>query len=477
MKFQSILYIIFLAVIWTASLGLRRPAARRATLLLASYVFYLTLGPAFVVVLIASSLFNYGWGVVLRRKTNSSTLWVGLLINIALLMSFKHLGVALGFLHLQSSFLTSFIAPVGLSFYTFQGMSYLLDIYREAEDTSPTLLEFLLYMAFWPTVLAGPICRVGEMVPQFRRMKDPDLEDVSAGIQRLLFGIFMKVVLAELLAHGIEASEGVTTGFDTLSGGWSGVDVWFLAVGFGFQLFFDFAGYSNIAIGSARLFGIKLRENFDDPYLSRTPSEFWTRWHMSLSSWIRDYVFFPLATARREVWWRNLALVLSMVIFGLWHGLTATFALWGLYNGLLLVGHRLWQQARPRRIPGADPGFSIFRSAGAVLSWGVTFALISLGWILFRANSLSQSLAMLRAVVDPHRYFQLSMRLNFYALVFAVAAGYFIFVGLRELVRRAQQQPVFARVIFATSPVLYAVLIVAILIWSRFATTFVYVQF
>jgi D-alanyl-lipoteichoic acid acyltransferase DltB (MBOAT superfamily) len=477
MKFQSILYIIFLAALWILALGLKRPAARRIALLTASYFFYSTLGPAFLIILLASSIFNYAWGAVLRRQSRVGVLWGGLLVNILLLVSFKHLGLLLHAWGWETSFIAGLVAPIGLSFYTFQGMSYLLDIYRGAEEVKPTLVEFLLYMAFWPTVLAGPICRVGEMIPQFRRMANPTLEDVSVGSQRILFGIFMKVVLAELLAHGIEASEGVTTGFDTLSAGWSGVDVWFLALGFGFQLFFDFGGYSNIAIGSARLFGISLRENFNDPYLSTTPSEFWTRWHMSLSSWIRDYLFFPLATMRRKLWWRNLALVISMVVFGLWHGISATFFLWGLYNGLLLMGHRLLQQLRLSRPKNDNQRSKIVRAGGSFASWAATFVLITLGWVLFRANSLAQAGTMLRAVVRPAGYFQLSMRQNFYALVFVVVAGYFVFVGLRELLRWAQENPTFARFAVVASPILYAALILAILIWSRFATTFVYVQF
>jgi len=285
------------------------------------------------------------------------------------------------------------------------------------------------------------------------------------------------VVLAQLLAHGIDPSEGVTTGFDTLSSGWSGVDVWFLAVAFGFQLFFDFAGYSHIAIGSARLFGIRLRENFDDPYLSSTPAEFWTRWHMSLSSWIRDYLFFPLATMRRSLWWRNLALVISMLVFGLWHGLGWTFALWGLYHGLVQVGYRALQQARPQRLRDADEKSILVQRSRTLFSWATTFLLIMLGWILFRANSLSQAAVMLRAVVTPFGYFRLSMRQNFYVLVLVVVAGYFIFVALRELLKHAQQRPIVARLTWAASPLLYAALILTIIVWSRFATTFVYVQF
>ena len=174
---------------------------------------------------------------------------------------------------------------------------------------------------------------------------------------------------------GFNPGEGVAAGFDQIARGWGGIDVWLLAISFGFQLFFDFAGYSHIVIGTARLFGIRLAENFDHPYFSTTPSVFWTRWHMSLSFWIRDYVFLPLATARRDLWWRNFALVSAMTLFGLWHEATLPFVIWGAYQGLLLVAHRQGQQLQ-RRL-----GFTWPDGWGSFVSWGITFALISLGWI------------------------------------------------------------------------------------------------
>ena len=228
-------------------------------------------------------------------------------------------------------------------------------------------MEFLLYVAFWPTVLAGPVCRMPRLLPQFRSTDPPDWDDIRIGVSRIVVGLFMKVVLADLLAQGFNPGEGVNYGFDVAARGIGGLDVWALAIGFGFQLFFDFAGYSNIVIGTARLFGIRLQENFAQPYLAPTPSIFWTKWHMSLSFWIRDYVFLPLATVRRDRWWRNVSLVGSMVLFGLWHGATATFLLWGLYNGLLLVGHREFERIqKKRKWPTKGPIVSL-------VGWAITF--------------------------------------------------------------------------------------------------------
>ena len=235
--------------------------------------------------------------------------------------------------------------PLGISFWTFQAMSYLFDLYRQ-EDIDPSLLEFCLYMAFWPTVIMGPICRLESMLPQFREGERFSSSNLLAGAKRIVTGLFMKVVLSQLLASGLTPGSGVAAGFAGDATVLTGLDVWFLAIGFGFQLFFDFAGYSHIVIGTARLFGVRLDENFNAPFTASTPAEFWTRWHMSLSSWIRDYVFVPVASARREVAWRYCALAFSMTLFGLWHGAKAVFLLWGLYHGVLLIAHRVIQQTR-----------------------------------------------------------------------------------------------------------------------------------
>jgi alginate O-acetyltransferase complex protein AlgI len=201
-------------------------------------------------------------------------------------------------------------------------------------------------------------------------------------------------------------------------------------MGYGLQLFFDFAGYSHIVIGAARLFGIRLDENFDRPYLSTTPSLFLTRWHMSISFLISDYVFFPLDAVWRDHRWPYLALVISMTVFGLWHAAKATFILWGLYQGLLLVTHRLGQQMK-RRVTFSCPPY-----LGGFLSWAGTFAVISLGWILFRARDLDQAWAMLSSVVSPDSYQQLSLSSGFYTLTSFMVGGYFVYEAVALLLAR-----------------------------------------
>jgi len=412
-------------VLLLTAVGWRLPSTkeRQILFLAASYLFYAHSGIGFLSILIISSLMNYICGCALRRKVTASRLWIGIALNLLPLAFFKYLP---GLLALgpagswQYDLGRQIIMPIGMSFWTFQGLSYLFDVYFE-EDVDPSLLEFCLYMAFWPSVASGPICRLPSMLPQFRQVSPLNWDDLSVGSLRFIQGVMMKFVLAQILGTGWLPGEGITAGFDQMKGGWGGVDVWLLGIGYGFLLFFDFAGYSHMVIGIARIFAIRLPENFNRPFLSTTPSIFWTRWHMSLSFWIRDYVFNPIATAgRRYSWWPPVVLIISMTLFGLWHGAKWTFIVYGLYHGLVLVIHRLGQQMQRQfsvRLP---------RSVGAFLSWGATFGLVSLGFIFFRANDWTQAWAMLSAVFTPAAYGHFAMPRHFYTLTSTIAVGYFV---------------------------------------------------
>jgi alginate O-acetyltransferase complex protein AlgI len=405
--------------------GWRVPSTkgRQILFLAASYLFYANWGMGFLSILIISSLMNYACGCALRRKATAPRLWIGIALNLLPLAFFKYLPVLLELGSAgsgQYDLGRQIILPVGMSFWTFQALSYLFDLYFE-EELDPSLLEFCLYMAFWPTVLSGPICRLPSMLPQFRQLSPFSWDDLSAGSLRFIQGVMMKFVLAQILVSGWLSGEGIAAGFDQMKDGWGGVDVWLLGIGYGFLLFFDFAGYSNMVIGTARIFAIRLPENFDRPFLSTTPSIFWTRWHMSLSFWIRDYVFNPLAAAgRRYSWWPYVGLIISMTLFGLWHGAKWTFIVYGVYHGLILVMHRLGQRMKRQfsvRLP---------RYLGVFLSWGTTFVLVSVGFIVFRANDLTQAWTMLRAVFTPAAYGRFAMPGNFYILTSTIAVGYFV---------------------------------------------------
>ena len=418
---SQIAAVIFVVLILTA-VGLHLPAvkARQLVLLTASYLFYAMWGLEFLGILIISSLMNYACGCALRRKPTAARLWLGIALNLLPLAFFKYLPEVGPISLWQANFPRDMIMPIGMSFWSFQALSYLFDIYFE-EELDPSLVEFCLYMAFWPTVLSGPICRLPSMLPQFRQLPPVSWENVSIGSLRLVQGIIMKFVLAQILASGWEPSGGINFGFDRMKDGWGAVDVWLLGIGYGFLLFFDFAGYSNIVIGTARIFGIRLAENFDRPFLATTPSIFWTRWHMSLSFWIRDYVFNPLAAAgRRYTWWPYVVLVIAMTLFGLWHGPRWTFLAYGVFHGLVLIVHRLGQRVKRQFSIGLPA------SVGRVLSWGATFALISLGFVLFRANNLLQAWSMFSAVFTPADYTRFAMPRDFYMLTLTAPLFYFV---------------------------------------------------
>jgi alginate O-acetyltransferase complex protein AlgI len=441
--------ILVVLLLWVLAWHLPSVKGRQLLLLVASYLFYGNWGIGFLAALIISSLMNYACGIALRRKVTAPRLWIGIAVNLLPLAFFKYLPPLLalgpaGSWHYDLA--RQIIMPVGMSFWTFQGLSYLFDLYFE-EELDPSVLEFCLYMAFWPTVISGPVCRLPNMLPQFRQLSRVSWEDVSAGSLRVIQGLTMKFVLAQILGSGWTPGEGIAAGFDQVKGGWGGVDVWLLGIGFGFLLFFDFAGYSHMVIGTARVFAIRLPENFDRPFLSTTPSVFWTRWHMSLSFWIRDYVFNPLAAAgRRYGWWPHMALVIAMTLFGLWHGAKLTFIVFGVYHGVILVLHRVGQQMRRRFSLLGRPHYW-----GPFLSWATTFLLLSLGFICFRSNSLSEAVAMCRAAFSPGAYRHFAMPRSFYILTASIAAGYFalgagrsLLLSWRRRYRQAMSEGAFA---------------------------------
>lgn len=422
---QAALYVLIFIACVAISTAVRSHRTRQAALLVASYALYLTWTPWFALILLASTVINFLIGQWLRKNASVVALALGTCLNLLLLGAFKYLPEAASHSHALQTF-SQIAMPLGISFWTFQAMSYLFDLYR-GEELDPTFFEFALYMAFFPVTISGPICRLPDMLPQFRSDERTPWSAVAEGFRRIAIGAFM-VQLARLLGQGILGGDGIASGFDRVTG-WSGPDVWCLAVGYALQLFLDFAGYSHIAIGAAKAMGLTIPENFARPFHSTNVSIFWTRWHMSLSFWIRDYVFLNLATARREMWWRNSALVISMVVFGLWHRATWLFLLWGAYHGVLLVLHRQVQQLERRR--NWQPG----RSWTAV-SWIVTIALINLGWIFFRANSLSETRQMLIPLFSPTTYSTHVLTSTLYWLVLSIAAGYTLTVFTIDALNR-----------------------------------------
>jgi alginate O-acetyltransferase complex protein AlgI len=439
MLLRAILYsLIFLICVIFCS-KVRSRAGRQIVLLTCSYILYLSWSAWFASILLASTGMNFLLGKWLRKRASGLVLSLGVFLNLVLLGSFKYLPEISAHLPLSSFEFQRFshlALPLGISFWTFQAMSYLFDLYR-GDRLDPSFGEFALFMVFFPVAISGPICRLPAMLPQFRADKTTGARDIEGGLARIATGVLM-IEVAQLLAQGIFSGDGISSGFDQVRH-WSGADVWCLAFGYGFELFLDFAGYSHIAIGSAQALGFTVPENFVRPFESTRPSIFWTRWHMSLSFWIRDYVFLFLIVFRRNAWWRNSVFVISMVLFGLWHKATVLFLLWGLYHGILLV--------LDRQIEAAQRKFDWTPSSAlwTPISWLVTVSLVSLGWIFFRANSLAEARQMFSAVVSADGYLTRTLSGSLYLLVAMVAIGYAIVVSTSSALARYSTHPILSR--------------------------------
>jgi alginate O-acetyltransferase complex protein AlgI len=263
--------------------------------------------------------------------------------------------------------------PVGISFYTFQSLSYTLDVYLRRSAPCRSLVDFALYVAFFPQLVAGPIVRSTEFLPQLARLEDPRAEEVAEGLQRFIFGLFKKVVLADNAALFVDR-------VFADPGGHSGLLLLGATYAFALQIYLDFSAYTDMAIGAARAFHLRLPENFDAPYLSSSITDFWRRWHISLSSWLRDYLYIPLGGSRKGPGRTYVNLLLTMLLGGLWHGASWSFVLWGGYHGALLALER-----RFPRLQGAEDAGPLERTVRTL----ITLHLVCLGWIFFRCGSLA----------------------------------------------------------------------------------------
>lgn len=395
MIFHSYSYVIFLAVVVALYWWLRDRRAQNALLVAAGFVFYASWDWRFVPLLAAAVLVNYGVGRALgtypaRRRW---WLWGGLAANLLVLGFFKYFNFfatsatdLLKAFGLPVSFtVIEIILPVGISFYTLQHISYLLNVYRRDCPAERSLLNYALFGAFFPQLTAGPIERGLTLLPQINAPRRFDAERFESGLVLLLMGIFKKIVIADLTATLYKPEV-----FAKPEGYYSG-EVAAVLYLFALQVYVDFAAYSDMARGSARLLGFELGENFRQPYFAQTVSEFWQRWHISLSSWLRDIIYMPISRALLRRWTGRgmlimaLATLVTMFISGLWHGANWTYVLWGLLLGAYLIGARLLQG---RARPFLKHRLVWVRRATAAVRVFITFHLIWLAWVLFRAPDL-----------------------------------------------------------------------------------------
>jgi alginate O-acetyltransferase complex protein AlgI len=426
---------------------------RWVLLLAASYYFYMSWKAEYILLIVASTLIDYfaagRMANLPDKKSRRPYLYLSLLSNLGILFGFKYFNFFRDNVNLVSDQFNLFVQlpelqvllPVGISFYTFQTLSYTIDVYNDKMKPERHLGIFAVYVAFFPQLVAGPIERAPHLLPQFRQSFAFDYNRVRQGLMLMLWGFFKKVVIAdrladyvnqvykperldEVMAQGALMREGLTHLVATYA--------------FAFQIYCDFSGYSDIAIGSAVVMGYRLMQNFRRPYFADSVREFWQRWHVSLSTWFRDYVYIPLGGNRaiKWRWWYNL--FITFLISGLWHGASWNFVIWGaIHGGLLVIG--LWT-AGLRQGFWSRTGLGGFPGLRRIVEVVVVFHLVIVAWVFFRAKSLPDALAVVRsfAGIGPAGLKGLSQSLqSFGMLEVLVAVGT---IGLMETVHFLQER-------------------------------------
>ena len=375
--------------------------------LVASYVFYGWWDWRFLTLILLSTLVDFSIGKSLHKTTNSQKrkqlLWVSLVFNLGLLGFFKYYHffidnwiVAWGTLGItmhKSSL--NIILPVGISFYTFQTLSYTIDVYRKKLEPTKNLIAFASFVSFFPQLVAGPIERASNLLPQFYKKRNFNYNLTVSGLRLILWGLFKKVVIADncaVYANDIFANYQEQSGLTLVLG----------AVYFAFQIYGDFSGYSDIAIGTARLFGFNLMRNFNYPYFPRDIAEFWRRWHISLSTWFRDYLYIPLGGSRGNKWFQLRNVFAIFLVSGFWHGANWTFIVWGAINALLFIPLLLTNKNRTNLDDVAEN--RIFPSVKELIQILITFGFTTLAWIFFRAENVAVAIDYIQRIFMMERF-------------------------------------------------------------------------
>ncbi len=406
MIFSSLEFALFLPIVfglyWFVTQGHLR--LQNALLLVASYVFYGWWDWRFLSLIFLSSLVDYAVGLRLsathRPALRRLWLFVSLAVNLGALGFFKYYNffadslveafAALGVtLHART---LDVILPVGISFYTFQTLSYTVDVYRRQIEPTRDALAFFTFVAFFPQLVAGPIERASSLLPQFQQPRRFEPGLAADGCRQMLYGFFKKVIIADGCAPFVDQVFGNPAAH-------SGSELLLGAVFFAFQIYGDFSGYSDIAVGTAKILGFRLMINFAFPYFSRDIAEFWRRWHISLSTWFRDYLFIPLGGSRGSKWTTTRNVLVTFTVSGLWHGANWTFVVWGLLNAIFYLPMTLLdRQKRNVDVVAGTRALPTSREAAQLLT---IFAVTVVAWVFFRANSLEHAFAYLAGLFSP----------------------------------------------------------------------------
>ena len=403
--FNSLTFLVFLGIVLLLYFRLGH-RGQNWMLIVASYVFYGWWDYRFLGLLLFTTFFDYFCALWIEGEPNPAKrrflLASSMTVNLTVLCVFKYfnffaeslqhsfalLGITLSFPMLHV------VLPVGISFYTFLSMSYTIDVYRGDLQATHNPTDFMLYVAFFPHLVAGPIVRASILLPQCQQPRKIIPEQVANGLWLILMGYVKKVVVADRLAQV------VNWGFSRGSPPFADANSWLVVYAFAFQIYSDFSGYTDIARGISKLMGFELVVNFRAPYLVANPADFWRNWHISLSTWLRDYLYIPLGGNRKGCMRTYCNLMVTMLLGGLWHGAGAAYVLWGLYHGSLLACQRAWHDFVGPRLPSAPRDRAIVTMTKNALLVLIFFHLTCLGWLLFRAGSLPAGVDQSRFVLN-----------------------------------------------------------------------------
>ena len=425
MIFNSVAFAVFFPLI-AIIYFLLKDKYRNIWLLAGSYFYYISQEPHYLLLLLASTISTYVLGRTMDKLRGNTAVMrtaaaAGILFNIGLLVFFKYFGFITEIFSLKTDF--KVVLPVGISFYVFQVVGYLIDVYRGDIEAEKNFIDYALFVSFFPQLLAGPIGRAGKLLGQFREKHDFDYDRVRHGLFRMLFGYFMKLVISNRLAivtDLIYGNYGECTGYQLLLG----------TIAYAFQIYCDFASYSAIAIGAAEVLGITLTENFRQPFFAVSCQDLWKRWHISLNTWFRDYLYFPLGGSRRGTIRKYFNTIVIFTASGLWHGAAWTYVIWGFLSGLFQVMGYILKPVRlavTEKIPFKGKIYENFSRSVSVL---VTFLLFLVSLVFFKSVSLEAAIETERRIfldfapesVLTTSFFSLGLgTLNFVILLFALA--------------------------------------------------------
>lgn len=471
MAFNSFTFLIFIAlffILWPFFKG--KGNLKFLLIICSSFVFYGWWDWRFIFLIIFSGLVDFFAAKAIEKYRNNAKFWLilSIAVNLGVLAIFKYsiffaelLDQVFGFLSFDTNLKNdlpefSYLLPVGISFYTFQSMSYTIDVYRSKLRPTNNILHFFSYLVMFPQLVAGPIVRAKDFLRQLEISRKVSGLEFWNGIKLIILGYFQKMVLADNLGVFVDnAFAGVDNG--------TGVYWWAVMLCFAFQIYFDFSGYTQIARGLAKLMGYHFRMNFNHPYLAVSLRDFWSRWHISLSTWFRDYVYIPLGGNKKGVFRTHINIWSTMMLSGLWHGAQLNFILWGAYHGFTLSFERLFRTNLKLKETALKKFFS----------WLITMVIVLVGWVLFRATSLGQISDILSSLFRFDSNFEF-VTIFFNSMLFLVFA--ILFEALYLLVRKIKSMRLFIKNKYVES-ILLACAIVAIIFLRGPEKEFIYFQF